>query len=227
MITTKGSLPEELKHLTRSLQPYSFNSRGTSKGPSVLGETTQHYERNRPKTKGKAYLLYKHGVIDQISEVLRKKNITSTFLPTAKVGILLRCLKQPVNPFRTPGIYKVPCECEEMYTGQTTRTVITKQREHKRHLRLLRLEKSAMTVHSIVLGNKFLFDKTEVLARSRGYNSQVRQKAIDISNTAVISAGTTVSNLAELDSQSYQTSSAYSDYYLPVQRIRECHHDHQ
>ena len=69
---------------------------------------------------------------------LTKTDVYGTFLQPTKDGPGLR----------TPGIYKIPCECGKMYIGQTGRSIQLRIKEHERHIRLVQPDKSAVAEHS-------------------------------------------------------------------------------
>jgi len=50
---------------------------------------------------------------------------------------------------RTPGVYSIPCECGEVYIGQSGRPIQHSIKEHNRHIRLAQPNKSAVAEHSI------------------------------------------------------------------------------
>ncbi|KAJ4451084.1 hypothetical protein ANN_02522 [Periplaneta americana] len=48
---------------------------------------------------------------------------------------------------RVPEIYRIPCECEAAYIGQTGRTITMRLSEHQRSIRLMQPEKSGLAEH--------------------------------------------------------------------------------
>jgi hypothetical protein len=54
---------------------------------------------------------------------------------------------------KTPGVYSIPCECGQVYIGQTGRSIDTRIKEHHRHIRLAHPDKSAVGEHSISRGH--------------------------------------------------------------------------
>ncbi|KAJ4436587.1 hypothetical protein ANN_16620 [Periplaneta americana] len=98
--------------------------------------------------------------------------LSSPLLPKSKV--------KDSQGLRTPGIYKIPCECGEVYIGQTGRTIEDRIKEHKRNLRLYYPEKSAVAQHSIEKEHKILFDHTKVINKSSHYWDRTIKEAIEI-----------------------------------------------
>lgn len=63
-----------------------------------------------------------------------------------KIKQRLRPVKDPLGQ-SMPGVYLIPCECGPSYGGQTSRTVKIRCTEHQRHVRLDRVDKSAIVQH--------------------------------------------------------------------------------
>jgi hypothetical protein len=48
---------------------------------------------------------------------------------------------------RTPSVYRIPCECNRVYVGQTGRSVDIRLKEHQLYIRLEHPDKSAVAEH--------------------------------------------------------------------------------
>jgi hypothetical protein len=81
---------------------------------------------------------------------------------------MLRPVKDDLD-LKEPGLYRIPCECGEVYVGQTGRSTETRCKEHVRHIRLEQPEKSAVAEHSINSGHRIAFSSTSVLDKAAGY----------------------------------------------------------
>jgi hypothetical protein len=57
-------------------------------------------------------------IFNRISRVLAQHNIKSVGLPHMKLPSLL-CPGNENLGLRTPGVYRIPCECDRVYNGQT------------------------------------------------------------------------------------------------------------
>ncbi|KAJ4443844.1 hypothetical protein ANN_05631 [Periplaneta americana] len=108
-----------------------------------------------------------------------KLNIKTIHKPQSKIRSHLRQVKDSQG-LRTPGIYKIPCECGEVYIGQIGSTTEDRIKEHKRNLRLYYPERSAVTQHSIEKEHKILFDHTKVINKSSHYWERTIKDAIEI-----------------------------------------------
>ncbi|KAJ4426852.1 hypothetical protein ANN_26651 [Periplaneta americana] len=121
----------------------------------------------------------RRSVSHKISRILQKLNIKTIHKPQSKIRSHLRQVKDSQG-LRTPGIYKIPCECSEVYIGQTGRTIEDRIKEHKRNLRLYYPEKSAVAQHSIEKEHKILFYHTKVINKSSHYWDSTIKEAIEI-----------------------------------------------
>jgi hypothetical protein len=80
----------------------------------------------------------------------------------------------------TPGMNGVPCECGQVYIGQTGHSIETSVKEHQRHICLGHPDKSAMAKHSIHLGHCIQLQNTTILSNKSRYMDQMIRKATEI-----------------------------------------------
>jgi hypothetical protein len=80
-----------------------------------------------------------------------------------KLSSLLHPVKDHLG-LRTPGIYRIPCECGRVYIGQMGRSVDIRLKEHQWHIRLENPDKSAIAEHSIDQGHWIQFHNSSILA---------------------------------------------------------------
>jgi hypothetical protein len=91
-----------------------------------------------------------------ISRVLAWHIIKSVGLPHLKLSSLLHLVKDHLG-LRTPGVYRIPCECGRVYIGQMGCSVDIKLKEHQWHIKLEHPDKSAVAEHSINHGHRINF----------------------------------------------------------------------
>jgi hypothetical protein len=111
--------------------------------------------------------------------VLALHNIKSVGLPPRKLSGFLWPVKDDLG-LRTPGVYSIPCECGQVYIGQTGHSVDTRLKEHPRHIRLEHLDKSAVAEHSINLGHHVQLQNTTILSTKPRYMDRIIREAIEV-----------------------------------------------
>jgi hypothetical protein len=96
-----------------------------------------------------------------------------------KLSSLLRPFKDHLR-LRTPGVYRISCECGRVYIGQTGRSVDIRLMEHQGHLRLEHPDKSAVAKHSIDQGHRIQFHDASFLPTKTRYMYRIVSDAIEI-----------------------------------------------
>jgi hypothetical protein len=122
-----------------------------------------HLPQPDNETHSVAFLPFVGTLFNSISRVLARHNIKSVGLPHMKLSSLLRPVKDHLG-LRTPGIYRILCECGRVYIGQTGRSVDIRIKEHQWPIRLQHPDKSAVAEHSINQGHRIQFHNPSILA---------------------------------------------------------------
>jgi hypothetical protein len=118
-------------------------------------------------------------MFNRISRVLAQHDIKSVGLPPRKISSFLRPVKDDLG-LRTPGVYSTPCECGQVYIGQTGRSVDTRLKELQRHIRLEHPDKSAVAEHSINLGHTIQLQNTTILSTKPRYMDRIIREGTEI-----------------------------------------------
>jgi aromatic ring-cleaving dioxygenase len=126
-----------------------------------------------------ALLPYVANISEKIARLLVKYNIKTSFSSSGKLKQFLRPAKDAI-PLHAAGIYRVPCECGQVYIGQTGRLVATRLTEHRRNIRLDQPEKSAIAEHAINTLHNVKFEDTCILVKEKRLTSRLIREGIEI-----------------------------------------------
>jgi len=110
----EDSLAQETKFLTTVFKDNGYSPQQIRRAMKPSAWT--------PKTNDKptstAYIPYTQKTFGRLSRMLAKHNIKSVALPPRKISTYFPPVKDALG-LRTPGVYSIPFECGEVYTGQS------------------------------------------------------------------------------------------------------------
>jgi hypothetical protein len=92
----------------------------------------------------------------------------------------LLCLIKDHLGLRTPGVYRIPCECGRVYIGQMGHHVDIRLKEHQQHIQLEHPDKSVIAEHSIDHRHCIQFHNSSILATKTRYMDRIVREAIEI-----------------------------------------------
>jgi hypothetical protein len=127
----EDSLQAELVFLKDVFKENGYNDRQIHRAL----DRRPHLPQPDNKPHSVAFLPFVGTVFNRISGVLGRHNIKSVGLRHMKLSSLLRPVKDHLE-LRTPGVYRLPCECGRVKIGQTGRYVDIRLKEHQRHIRI-------------------------------------------------------------------------------------------
>ena len=94
-------------------------------------------------------------------------------------GILYHA-KDQVDPKKNKGVYLIPCGCGKVYIGETSRSVLTRLKEHNVDIIHGRIKNYALAEHSTTSKHHILLEDAKVIASIDHYIRRQVREAIEI-----------------------------------------------
>jgi predicted GIY-YIG superfamily endonuclease len=128
----------------------------------------------------KAYLPYIQGVTDNISKVLKIKEITTSLKPLITIRQRMRSVKDPMDHRHGKGIYKVSCSCGKCYNGETRQLFQVRIKEHEANIKNELIRTSALVEHSLKTKHHVCLEDTKILEKEDHYYKRRVKEALEI-----------------------------------------------
>ena len=135
---------------------------------------------NKTTTNPWAYLPYIQGVTDNISRILRKNNITTSFKPLETIRKRMRSVKDSVDHTQFRGVYKIPCSWKISYIGDTGCSFYMRLKEHGADIRKERIHSSALGEHVSKTKHHIFLEDTKILSKEDPYFKRKFREALEI-----------------------------------------------
>ncbi|XP_015118562.1 uncharacterized protein LOC107042164 [Diachasma alloeum] len=107
------------------------------------------------------------GLSQRLNRCLRSTDSKLVFYNLRSVGDLYSKLKDPIPLLpRSEVVYKIPCECDNCYIGQTRQRLGARIRQHRYDCAprdLLKKEKTALATHCFDKDHRFKFEDVSIL----------------------------------------------------------------
>lgn len=134
-------------------------------------------------------LPYVKGLSEKIRRLASKHNIRTAFKSGSTLRNILTKVKPDCDQADTKEcIYKVPCECGNVYIGETGRPLSIRIKEHKRNCKQGETDKSRLAEHAWSHSHKILFDKAEPIAKEPNVlKRKIKESAFITGNKNVFS----------------------------------------
>ena len=126
---------------------------------------TRQHVREKTKYPSSVSLPYIGSVSHKIERILKEAGIQLYHSSENKLFRSLCTHKDSVNEFQKPGVYRIPCECDLVYIGETGRNLSLRLKEHKTNCEKAELEKSAVAKHSWTNDHRIKWNEASILAR--------------------------------------------------------------
>ena len=123
---------------------------------------------------------YIQGVIDKISRILGKNNITTSLKPLETIKKKIRSVKYPIHHTQFRGVYLAPCSCKSSYIGETGHSFHTRLKEHGENIRKERIRSSSLAEHVAKTKHHIFLEDTIILTKEDHYFKRKFREALEI-----------------------------------------------
>ena len=115
-----------------------------------LAKKTRVTDNKEPaqESKSTAIVPYIEGVLEVLRRCLQQQGKRTAFKSDTTLRSHLVRPKDALESIKQNGVNKIPCECGEVYIGETGRSMRERIKEHDRDIRFARTQTSAVSEHA-------------------------------------------------------------------------------
>lgn len=167
-VQRKNQEDETVKFLEMNQYPLKIINQAKKK---ALKPRESRVEQEKPI--GTVVIPYIRGTSEKISKINSKFNVRTTFLSNNTLRSQLTKLK-PKNKIQESKnvVYKIDCECDKTYFGQTSRPAKTRIREHIYNYKMKNTDKSKLVEHAISKNHSIKFESSSIVFKEPSWKKR-------------------------------------------------------
>ncbi|KAI4485278.1 hypothetical protein M0804_006783 [Polistes exclamans] len=136
---------------------------------------------------------------NRINKCFKNTNVKLVFYNLGKINSIYTKLKDKDDKLEQSNlVYKIPCECEKCYVGQTKQKLKKRLDQHRNDSKPKNAQKTnttALAEHHFKIGHIFKFDETKILDKEDNWYKRNISKMYDITNNNTVNFRTDTNNL--------------------------------
>ena len=181
-ISDREHIKDEINHLERVFEDNGYSGKQFRKvvASVIKPRGCKTKDNDKDTNISKVSLPYIKGTTDKLAKTLKRHKIQVVFKPPNTIRNLVDSLKDPVEPKAYKGVYCIPCSCNQLYIGETGRSMETRLKEHSADLRHNRYKKSAIAEHAFMTGHHICLENAKVIAREDNLVKRKIREKIEI-----------------------------------------------
>lgn len=140
------------------------------------------------------------GLSQKINKCFKNNDTKLAFYNPKTTNIFFTPLKDKIPPDKKSNIiYKIPCQCDKTYVGQTKQYLQSRLQQHRndcKNTRQVATEKTALAQHHFDTGHRFLFEKAEIVDTEHNYPKRLIGEMIHITLNETVNLRTDTKGLS-------------------------------
>ena len=177
----------EFDHINQVLQNNGF-PRHMCSSDQFLAQKTESHPRSQPPDIYSAFISipYVQIVSEPIKRVLAQVGNGVALKPHCMLSSVFRKPNDRIVESEKNGlVYEIPCcDCNEVYMGETGRSLKTRKREHFDAVKRINLKKSPLCQHIVDFNHFVAWDEAKILKKEANYSKRCTAESFFISQRA-------------------------------------------